>query len=395
MVGVLAAGAALAQEPRGAAPRPVRGAHEAVRHPDKVFRDDLGLAVPGTPIDHPARVYPAADDFPTGPAVGERLPDFVLPNQRGERVDFHRQRAGRKAVVVFVRSAVWCSYCITQLVELQETLDLFRSAGFAVYAISYDPQPALRRFAERYHIAYDLLSDEGSAVIRRFGILNTLIDPSDRRAPPFVGIPFPGSYVVNESGVVTEKFFNRHYATRMSSATILDKALGRALAVPEPADAARRGKQATVTATPAGRVMRPEVINTLRVRLDLPPGLHVYGTPLPEGFVPTRVAVRPSHQLRLGAPVYPGTTPRRFEALGVTLPVYDGALTVDVPVALHAGWNRFLDAPARAGMPAVERVSLTVDVDYQACSSTICYPPDRVRLTLEVPTAGLIYPGLQ
>ena len=101
---VVAAGAARAQEPAGGtASRPVRGAHETARHPEKVFRDDLGLTVPGTPIDHPARVYPATDDFPTGPAIGERLPDFVLPNQRGERIDFHRQRAGRKAVVVFVR----------------------------------------------------------------------------------------------------------------------------------------------------------------------------------------------------------------------------------------------------------------------------------------------------
>jgi len=89
------------------APARVRGAHEKVRNPEKVFTDDLDLTVPGAPIDHPARVYPATEDFPTGPALGERLPDFTLPNQRGERIDFHRDRAGRKAVVVFIRSAVW------------------------------------------------------------------------------------------------------------------------------------------------------------------------------------------------------------------------------------------------------------------------------------------------
>jgi hypothetical protein len=56
---------------------------------------------------HPAQRVPAAADFPTGPALGERLPDFRLPNQRGEWVDFHADRAGRKAAVVFQRSAVW------------------------------------------------------------------------------------------------------------------------------------------------------------------------------------------------------------------------------------------------------------------------------------------------
>jgi peroxiredoxin len=56
---------------------------------------------------------------------------------------------------------------MTQLVELQDRIEEFKAAGFDVYAISYDPQPALRRFAERYRISYDLLSDAGSVIIRR------------------------------------------------------------------------------------------------------------------------------------------------------------------------------------------------------------------------------------
>jgi len=88
-------------------PQPVRGAHETVKKPEKTVTDELGLTVPGVPIDHPGRVYPASDDFPTGPAIGERLPEFVLPNQDGTPVDFDKDRAGRKAVVVFFRSVVW------------------------------------------------------------------------------------------------------------------------------------------------------------------------------------------------------------------------------------------------------------------------------------------------
>jgi hypothetical protein len=85
----------------------VRGAHEAAGNPGKTFTDDLDLTVPEVPIDHPARVYPATDDFPTGPGLGERFPDFALSNQRGALIDFHGDRAGRKAVVAFIRSAVW------------------------------------------------------------------------------------------------------------------------------------------------------------------------------------------------------------------------------------------------------------------------------------------------
>jgi peroxiredoxin len=45
-------------------------------------------------------------DFSTiGPREGEAFPDLALPDQTGTIVDLHRARAGRRAVVVFHRSA--------------------------------------------------------------------------------------------------------------------------------------------------------------------------------------------------------------------------------------------------------------------------------------------------
>ena len=45
--------------------------------------------------------------FPTGPAIGEQLPDIVATSATGETIDVHAHRAGKAAVVVFYRSAVW------------------------------------------------------------------------------------------------------------------------------------------------------------------------------------------------------------------------------------------------------------------------------------------------
>ena len=70
-----------------------------------VERDALGFDAPA-PVGHPARAgLPAGQG--TGPGVGEKLPDFELPDAFGRKVDFHADRAGRKSVVVFFRSAVW------------------------------------------------------------------------------------------------------------------------------------------------------------------------------------------------------------------------------------------------------------------------------------------------
>jgi hypothetical protein len=45
--------------------------------------------------------------FPTGPEIGEPLPKVVARSHTGELVDVEKARAGRPAVVVFHRSAVW------------------------------------------------------------------------------------------------------------------------------------------------------------------------------------------------------------------------------------------------------------------------------------------------
>ena len=81
----------------------MKGSHESYDANEKV--DEYGLFVP-VPVSHPGRRFPA-DDFPTGPAIGERVPDFELVNQNGELIDFHADKAGKKAALVFQRSVVW------------------------------------------------------------------------------------------------------------------------------------------------------------------------------------------------------------------------------------------------------------------------------------------------
>ena len=51
-------------------------------------RDKHGFDAP-VPVDHPARTN-IPDNHTAGPAIGERLPDFSLPNAEGNIVEFHQ-----------------------------------------------------------------------------------------------------------------------------------------------------------------------------------------------------------------------------------------------------------------------------------------------------------------
>ncbi len=48
-----------------------------------------------------------APPFPTGPALGASFPDFTLPDQHGEPVNFTAARGGKRAIFVVHRSAAW------------------------------------------------------------------------------------------------------------------------------------------------------------------------------------------------------------------------------------------------------------------------------------------------
>lgn len=50
---------------------------------------------------------PEIDPDQLGPVVGSRFPDIALPDQHGTVTDLHTHRAGRRALVVFHRSADW------------------------------------------------------------------------------------------------------------------------------------------------------------------------------------------------------------------------------------------------------------------------------------------------
>ena len=50
---------------------------------------------------------PVGEDFPTGPAIGEPIPNFTLPDQFGNTIRFSDIRGRDKALILFYRSASW------------------------------------------------------------------------------------------------------------------------------------------------------------------------------------------------------------------------------------------------------------------------------------------------
>lgn len=271
--------------------------------------------------------------------------------------------------------------------ELRDALPKFRAAGTRLYAISYDEPEALAAFAETYGIDYPLLSDVDSAVIRRFGILNTEIPPGNL---PAYGVPYPGTYVTDESGRVVAKFFHDSYKKRDSPENLIDAALGRIVMDPATPSVSRGGDDVRVTTfVQGGRgTIRQGLVRRLVVRFEPADGLHLYGEPVPEGMIATRVEVSGPEGLVTLPPLLPPTRPLRLAGTDLTLHVWDGAFDVAVPFYPRA------ELVSECRPLDHDSVPIDVTVHYQACDDTTCLLPRTETFRLDVGLEPVEMPNL-
>jgi peroxiredoxin len=178
----------------------------------------LGLVAPAAP-DAGQNAPVKIDVSALGPKVGDPVPDFRLPDQLGTTRTLDSLMGPKGLMLVFSRSADWCPYCKTQMIELQSRAATLRAEGLGLAVITYDAPAVLADFAGRRGIEYPLLSDAGSATIKAYGILNTAGEPGTRN----FGIPHPGTFIVDRRKIVTARFFEDAYQERNTVAGILLK----------------------------------------------------------------------------------------------------------------------------------------------------------------------------
>jgi hypothetical protein len=238
-----------------------------------------------------------------------------------------------------------------------------------VIALSPEPVEVIARYTERYGIEFPIVSDADSAVIRQYGILNTGVPEDNVR----YGMPFPGAYLTDAEGRITQKHFNTNFRVRETAEGIIRGDLGAWFDL---AGYPAASGGATVSATLGGHDLKPFQHVDLLVRIELPEGQHAYGEPVPDGYIPTSVTVTGPEELRVEQPILPPTRPLLVADVNAELPIFEGDLEIRVPLS-------YRNLEATPGDP----VPIEIEVRYQACDEEVCYLPAHERLTLDA-TAG-------
>jgi len=253
--------------------------------------------------------------------------------------------------------------------------------GVALFAISYDTVAILSAFAETHGIGYSLLSDEGSLVMRRLGLINERVQEDHAvygiaSSSRHVNLPYPGVFVLDETGRIIHKRFHESYRERDTGAGLIAETLGIFVGGCG-GEVAADGDTVRVRAWLDSPTYCAFQRLHLTVELAVAPGSHIYGEPIPPGYVPLSVDVAPIDGLELRPMHWPSPHPFSVDGLAEKFWVHEGTIRGVLPFAFTA--------PPGAGDQVLQAT-----VRYQACSTSTCLPPEGVRLEMSVKETALV-----
>jgi len=165
----------------------------------------------------------AVDYAARAPKVGDRAPDFTLPDQLRREVSLAGELEQGPVVLIFYRGE-WCPYCNTMLRTYGLRAADFSQRGARLVAVSPQTPDNSLTMAEKHSLEFPVLSDEGGEVIGTYGLK---YDVASREVYETAGVdlakfngsggwilPAPAVFVIDREGTVRFVSVNGDYTQR-------------------------------------------------------------------------------------------------------------------------------------------------------------------------------------
>ena len=244
--------------------------------------------------------------------------------------------------------------------ELERSKELLKSKGYGVAAISFDSVEILSNFSSRRNITIPLLSDPDSKIIKAFGILNDKVPPG-----PMAGIPHPGTFIIDETGRIKERYFEDDFRERYTVAGILKERVESGAAdLPR----LRLNWSASTTQVRGGQHILLTLDGTL------PPKMHVYAPGVSQEYRPVKWTMNESPTWKTGEPAFPAAKKMSLAGDPELVPVYEGKFSITREFVL-AREQDLKPRISAEGDFAVEGA-----IQFQASDDRMCFPPQTIPL---------------
>lgn len=131
--------------------------------------------------------------------VGDKAPDFSLPDQNGRPVSLEDFKG--KTVVLYFYPKDDTPGCTKEACEFRDHLPRFQNSDAIVFGVSFDDGPSHQRFIEKYNLNFDLLSDTEKEVSEKYGVYVQ----KNMYGKTYMGIE-RSTFVINKEGYIAEIF---------------------------------------------------------------------------------------------------------------------------------------------------------------------------------------------
>ena len=131
--------------------------------------------------------------------VGEKAPDFSLPDQNGNDVSLS-DFSGKKVVLWFFPKASTPGWTIEGQ-GFRDELNNFKKKNIVVLAMSADSTKKQKNFCDKESFNFPMLSDENKSILKDYGAWGT----KKMYGREYEGI-YRYTYVINEKGFVEKAY---------------------------------------------------------------------------------------------------------------------------------------------------------------------------------------------
>jgi len=168
-----------------------------------------------------------------GLKIGDKAPDFNLPNAFGKKVQLSSLLHKGPVIINFYRGA-WCPFCNLELRALTKHVPEFKRYSATLVSITpQKPDKSLKQ-VKKDKLPFDILSDLDSSVIKKYKLFFTMpgelvkvykklgLDIESFNGIGRNELPVPGTYVVDQKGIIRAAFADTDYKKRMEPSAIIE-----------------------------------------------------------------------------------------------------------------------------------------------------------------------------
>ena len=166
--------------------------------------------------------------------VGEKAPNFTLPNPEGKLLSLDTLLEKGPIVITFYRGD-WCPYCNLQLRALQARLSEIDALGATLVAISPQVPDGSLTKSEIDEMDFIILSDQDAKVATQFGVawkvpeflaehmrVGRNLDLEEINNGNGSILPIPATFILGQDGVVKWNYVNVDYRIRSEPEEIIE-----------------------------------------------------------------------------------------------------------------------------------------------------------------------------